>query len=266
MTSSRAARGMLIGVLAVAAAASVAAQAVLSRVGVSETDAKNTFLQSMVGIASPGAASRPFLALAPSARATVVTDVVTWAKAYANSAAFKKAWAEKRDEAKPEAPQSDADAQKQQASDQQKQLDDLKKTIASLPPDQQKAMQAMVDQLIAQQAAQQKDPAYQALVKQSADATKSRTQKDYQDAVATWQKDYPADPNVAIARRLRDFLAMSADVNFDATLVGKGTARTFADPKFEAKPDAWKLCYRAGREATAAARAAAQAWLKEIGQ
>jgi hypothetical protein len=266
VTSDRALRAGVAAAVVAVVTTGLAAQAVLSRVGLSENDARSTFMQSMVGIASPGAASRPFLALAPTARAAVVTEAVAWAKAYANSAPFRKAWAEKRDENKPAPPPSATDTQKQQAADQQKQLDDLKKTIASLPPDQQKAMQAMVDQLLAQQAASQKDPQYQALMKQAGDETKARSQKDYQDAVATWQRDYPADPNVAIARRLSEFLAMSADVNFDAKLVTKGSSRTFADPTFEAKPDSWKMCYRAGREATAAARAAAQGWLKEIGQ
>lgn len=264
--SIRALRAVLVAGLVGLVSIELAAQAVLAKVGVSENDARNTFMQSMIGVASPGAATRPFLALSPTSRAAVVTDVVSWAKAYANSAAFKRAWADERAQNTPETPQSDADAQKQQTEDQQKQIDDLKKTIAGLPPDQQKQVQAMVDQMTAQQAALQKDPKYQALVKQSADETRTRRQKDYADATAQWQKQYPADPNVAVGRRLHDFLAVSADVNFDAKLVTKGPVKTFADPAFESKPDAWKMCFRAGREATAAARAAAQAWLQEIGQ
>ena len=37
------------------------------------------------------------------------------------------------------------------------------------------------------------------------------------------------------------------------------------NPAYERKPGQWKMCYRAGKEATAAARAAVQAWLKELG-
>jgi len=76
--------------------------------------------------------------------------------------------------------------------------------------------------------------------------------------------DRPVVRNVA--RRLREFLTMSADVNFDAKLVTSNGAKLFADPALQGKPDAWKMCFRAGREATAAARTAAQAWLKELGQ
>jgi hypothetical protein len=38
----------------------------------------------------------------------------------------------------------------------------------------------------------------------------------------------------------------------------------FADPRYEEKPPTWKLCFRSGREAVAAAREAAQGWLKAI--
>lgn len=260
---------MLIGTCVVAGATALAAQTVLSRVGLSEADARQIVGDAIVGIASPGAAARPFLALSPRARAAVVTDAVAWAKAYVNSAGFKKAWAETRDQNKPDAPalthSAAGDVQKQNA-DQQKQIEDLRKTVAQLPPDQQKQMQAVVDQMIAQLNDAAKDPKYQALMQQSAETNRSSKEKAYQDALASWQRDDPADPNAAVARRLRDFLAMSADVRFDATLVTAGGRRTFADPALEGKPEAWKMCFRAGREATMAARTAAQAWLKELGQ
>jgi hypothetical protein len=253
----------------VAGAAILIAQGALSRVGMAESDGREAFDQAMIGMASPGVAAKPFLALSPTSRAAAVTELVGWAKTYANSATFKKDWAQKRDQNKPEAlsatPSADEVKKKQQA-DQQKQMDELKKTIASLPPDQQKQMQAMVDQMMAAQAAAEKDPNYQALMKQANTNEAAKAQKDYQDAVAKWQHDYPADPNVVIGRRLKDFLTMSADVNFDAKLVAKDGRRTFVDPALESQPDAWKMCFRAGREATMAARAAAQQWLKELGQ
>ena len=265
----RSARGSLVGASLAIATATLVAQTVLTRVGLSEADARQMFGEALVGVASPGAAAKPFLALSPSARAAVVTDAVGWARIYVNSAAFKKAWAEKRDQNKPDAPAltgSAADDLKKQNADQQKQIDDLRKTIAQLPADQQKQMQAVVDQMVAQMNEAAKDPKYQALMQQGAEANRAGKQKQYQDALAEWQRDYPADPNVAVARRLREFLTMSADVNFDAKLVTRSGVKTFADPALEGKPDAWKICFRAGREATTAARAAAQAWLKEMGQ
>ena len=76
--------------------------------------------------------------------------------------------------------------------------------------------------------------------------------------------DRPADSLVVIARRLRRFLDVSADVNFDAALVTVNGARRFADPALQAKSSEWKLCFRAGREAVTAARAQAEAWLQTL--
>jgi hypothetical protein len=57
---------------------------------------------------------------------------------------------------------------------------------------------------------------------------------------------------------------MSKDVDFDAKLVPADSKMRFADPRYEEKPPEWKLYYRAGREAVAAAREVAQAWLKAL--
>lgn len=53
-------------------------------------------------------------------------------------------------------------------------------------------------------------------------------------------------------------------VDFDAKLVPAGRLVRFADPRYEEKPPTWKLCFRSGREAVAAAREAAQGWLKAV--
>jgi hypothetical protein len=38
----------------------------------------------------------------------------------------------------------------------------------------------------------------------------------------------------------------------------------FADPALEARPKEWKMCFRAGKPATDAARAFAQKWLNDL--
>lgn len=73
-----------------------------------------------------------------------------------------------------------------------------------------------------------------------------------------WAMD--EDANVTLKKRLTLFLELSKDVDFDARLEG----RRFADATYEAKPGEWKMCYRAGREATAAAREVATAWLADL--
>ena len=124
--------------------AGLAAQTVLSRLGVSESHAREIVMSAIEGIFGLGNTAKPFLALAPAARAAAVNEVVGWAKAYFASPTFKAEWAKERDQAKP---QQDArgtvdDELKAKLAEQQKGLDDAKKMLPMLPPDGQKAAPA----------------------------------------------------------------------------------------------------------------------------
>lgn len=68
-----------------------------------------------------------------------------------------------------------------------------------------------------------------------------------------------------VAERLRQFLALSADVDFSARMVVRNNLTCFADPKLESRSAEWKLCYRAGPKTLAAARACAGDWLETLG-
>lgn len=266
-------RGMRWAALAVAATVTggfLFAQSAVTRLGVSENMAHEIILSTMDGgYGYYGAAAKSFLALGPGARAMAVNETVSWAKMYVNSPAFKQEWAKKRENAKPQPPAAAGsvdDALKQQDAQMQKQIADMQKAAASLPPDQRKAMEDAIKQITTQLQAASKNPSQQNLQRQAIAGKQASDQAQYQDALKKWQQDFPVDPSPAIARRLKEFLSMSATVNFDAKTVQRGGSKYFADEQYEHKPEDWKVCYRAGREATAAARAAATAWLKELGQ
>ena len=72
------------------------------------------------------------------------------------------------------------------------------------------------------------------------------------------------DPNVTLKRRLQSFLDATADVDFEAEIKGEGGSRRFVDKQYEARPPEWKMCFRAGKEASDAARAFAKGWLEEL--
>ena len=75
---------------------------------------------------------------------------------------------------------------------------------------------------------------------------------------------WPPDARTLIAGRLRHFLEVSKDVAYSAPLTEQGGKRVFVDPALEAKPREWKLCFRAGKPATDAARSFAQKWLSDL--
>ena len=68
-------------------------------------------------------------------------------------------------------------------------------------------------------------------------------------------------------RRLREFLDATAEVNFAArtiSLTGGADGIEFIDKADRQRNWMWQEAVIVGPEATSAARAAAQAWLKEI--
>ena len=84
-----------------------------------------------------------------------------------------------------------------------------------------------------------------------------------------WQETFPAEPGAFVARALRTLLEGTAGVDYSAklvTVVGEGgEILWFADLSYrETKPWMWVEAIFAGKEAVAAARVAAEAWLKEL--
>ena len=73
-------------------------------------------------------------------------------------------------------------------------------------------------------------------------------------------KDYKS----IIMTQLKQFLDLSATVDFTAETAQKGNKLVFVNPAYEAKSAAWKLCFRSGKEAVTGARKFAQQWLSEL--
>ena len=214
-----------------------------------------------------GPARNTLKAAVPAQRAQLVEGALAWAKAYTETPEFAAAYAAAREQSKPAAPAAKGsvdDELKQQRAEQQKQIEEMKKTAASMPAEQRKAMEEAIKSVIAATEQMQNDPQMQQIQRQGIEAGRTADQQQYEAALKNWEKDYPGDPRVLIARRLREFLDVSGDVNFEAKLAPNDDRHRFAEPQYEQKSSAWKLCYRAGREAVGAARTFATAWLGEL--
>lgn len=91
-------------------------------------------------------------------------------------------------------------------------------------------------------------------------------QAAYKQEVANWEKEYPVDPKPFIVKRLREFLALSATVDFTAKVSkSRDGMMRFDNAAYESRDGRWKYMYRAGKPAVDAARVAAQEWLKTLG-
>lgn len=247
------------------------AQSVLAKLGLEEAQTKLDLLSALnSGYVSVGATTaKLFKAAPPAAQKALVDGVVAWAKAYTSSAEFKRQYAEARNNNKPDALPTQAEANedaKRQLAEQQKAIEDMKKVAASMPPEQRKAMEDGIKEAMAAMKAMQNDPEMKRLMKEMAETGRKADEESYKENIAKWNEDYPENPNILIARRLRHFLDVSATVDFAAKVEQRDGKLKFVESKYEEKPNEWKMCFRAGRDAVTAARAVASAWLKEIGR
>lgn len=240
---------------------------VLAQLGIplqAAKDAAGTAISS--GVSNPGLPSKLFKTLSASARAEAATAGVAWLKIYTASAEFQQHYAKIRDTHKPEPPQFEGTPEeelKKADEDQKADAEESKKAIASLPAEQRKALEDALKQSAAM-LARMDTPEMRKVRLDGIRMARAERTKQYEQEFANWKRDYPDHPNGAIAKRLREFLTMSADVDFAAKVKSQDGRLLFENAAYEAKSAQWKMCYRAGREATTAARAAVSAWLKDI--
>ena len=258
-----------MGVLA-AAVAMVVAQSGLIGFGVKEVEVKGRLAEAVLnGNVPVYPNTKLYNAATPAARVAFVKAFLATAKAYSETAVFKADYAKHREEGKPDPPEAKGSADQQmseQQAEQRKKIEDTRAEIAKMPPEMQKQMKDMLKQMEDQLNQQAGNPSQKAAMKQALEAQMQEEQEPHKKRMAEWSADYPEQPNTVIAKRLKEFLTLTADVDFDAKLetMGAGKMR-FANQEYESKGTEWKLCYRAGREPVAAARAFAADWLHQLG-
>lgn len=259
-----------VACLALISSAVLAAATLPAGWKVSEDAARDLALDSLVGGSiNFWGLKQGWDATPAGARAALVTGGLEWAKAFAASPVFAQAYAERRAQSKPEATVYDQTVDQEMAAERAKQAKeaaDFKAQIKQFPAEQQQAMRDMAAMMDAQQKQMAADPQMQAMIKQGKEAERAERKRADAEALAQWQKDWPADPKPLIAKRLREFLAACGDVDFAAKLIDDPSIgkKRFAETRYEMKPAAWKYCYRAGKAPVEAARAFAQAWLAEL--
>ena len=248
--------------------APIVAQGVLAQLGLTQASARSFLFEEMKS--EPAAANRrkgiflaghrAFYKLPPAARGPAATALFAWAKAHVSSPAFKTAYAQFRKEAGPgdERPGPSAEAQ---AAEMKKNQEMVRKMAESLPPAQRDKMLAMIKEQEAQAAETL------AQMAKAAEAQQAALKAEAQARAKEFEVKFPADPNRIVARRLRAFLDETADADFAAPIIrltDGPDGMEFISPAHQTKSVTWQLAVLAGPEATMAARAAAEAWLKEV--
>ena len=249
------------------AGAAAGAQNHLAALGITEGRAReavfDSFLTDTLSLAGD---RKAFTAASSAARVALVNFALSLARTFAESDDFKRRYADHRDangpDPLPELPSVDAILAKQRAGFEE-QVEQMRKLFDQITPEQRATLEEGWKDMRAQLTDMETGP-------KRADFEKAlRQQRVVQErereiAVKELDAVWPTDHRVLVANRLRHFLDVSKDVVYDAKLVDKDGAKVFADPALEAKPKAWKMCFRAGKPATDAARAFAQKWLSDL--
>jgi hypothetical protein len=244
------------------------AQSALAGLGVSDATGRqivDEWLNS--GYLNVSPAAKAFKAAAPASRATLVKNALSWAKTYTESPAFKAEYEKQRQADTPTPPTFDGtidDELARQRAERQKNVDEMKKGLSQMTAEMRKSMEAAVKEVEAANRKADTDPKMVAMFRQMIELQRTEEQEAYKKRLEAHEQRFPPNPKTLVARRLQEFLEVSKDVDFDAKLVPAGSKMRFADPRYEEQPATWKLCFRTGREGVAAAREAAQAWLKAL--
>lgn len=257
--------------LVCACGVAVAAQSdVISKLGSTPEEANEAVFSAFSGgnVFMSGTSS-VFKTANDQARVALVTGVINFARAYTTSADFAKRWGVFRENQKPGAPQagptsmSAIQAQQKKAFEEAiKNMEEAAKKMPQMKATFDEQIKGMREQLAELAKA---DPAANAEMDEIFKQGAQQQQAQHKLDLAAWEKKYPVDPKPFIAQRLREFLALSATVDYSATLVKKDGRMRFENPAYERKDSQWKYMYRAGKPAVDAARALAQDWLKTIG-
>lgn len=241
---------------------------VLAKLGLTRASAGEAILDALAG-GTPynEAAIKTFKALPAASRAMVVSAGLAWIKAYVAGGEFPAAYRELRGKEKPDAPAprpAADDPLRKMKTDMEKNIAEMRKNMAAMDAETKKIMEASIKEMRAQMERMENDPQQKEYMRQATEMTAAEDQKRYAEKLQEWERRYPADPRTLIKKRINDFLVVSAGVDFSAKLIPRGDKMIFAREDYEQKPSEWKLCFRAGKEATAAARAFARAWLAEL--
>ena len=252
----------LAAVLAASAGVALAAD-VLQQLKVSADDARREVVAAVAkGSVNFWPARQALKAAGPEARAALVEQAMLWAKAYVASPQFAADYARMREERKPRATERKLTVDQEIEEQRKKRAADLeksKKDVAKMPAEYRKMAEEGLK--AAEASMKQLDtPEYRKMERDGLVMQRQQDERRLAGRVAEWEKEYPADAKALVKTRLQEFLRATADVDFAAKMSGQ----RFADPAYEKKSSEWKLAYRAGKEATAKARAVAQAWLGEL--
>ncbi|MEJ1242344.1 hypothetical protein WBG78_29615 [Chryseolinea sp. T2] len=239
-----------------------------SQLGISEArgteNIRKSFIEGYVYTYGASAAKK----IATGDRVAVANDAMAYAKSYVTTPEFQDAYKQAREQQKPAAPapaRTKEEIQAAQIATIEKSIADTEKSMKGLSAEMQESMKDVI-KMFNEQLQDYKNPESE-MLNYMAEGEKFNHQtamQTYETNLATWQKTYPENYQSMIKTRLETFLAVTADVDYNAAVHDAYGLKKFNNPAYEKKSDEWKMAYRAGKPVVDAAREFATVWLKEL--
>jgi hypothetical protein len=257
-------------ILVVSGTTTITAQdEVLASLGTNLREAHDSIFSTLAtGVAALTGERSVFKAASPEQRAVMVRGVIAVARAFTGSADFARRYAIYREAQKPVAPalaQSGDEAVKKQAEAMELAIKQALASATHLPADARIELEANIAEMRQQIAELNADPEYRAALDASTAEAARVAAAEQAEKMAAFETEFPAGVEALVAKRLRQFLLTCSEVDFDARLeTGKDNVKRFVNKSYEARSADWKMCFRAGKPAVDAARAAATEWLKAL--
>ena len=210
-----------VGAIALLMAGPLLAQGALAQLGLTETAARNFVLGEIKGPSDDRSApigvagTRAFLKLPPAARGPAATALFAWAKSYVSSAGFTASYNTYRNGRLPTERQYalSVDAQaKKEIAEQLAGFEQMRLAADKMPPKDRDMLMEQVKQALANLT----NPAYADKLRAQLAAERAQESGQGSEIAVEVEATTPADPRKLFARRLREFLNATADVNFSA--------------------------------------------------
>jgi hypothetical protein len=203
-------------------------------------------------------------------RAQATTAAFAWAKSYLHSPAFATAYAKFREQHRPEGTVSEAgsidEIVQRRIDEYVATLEQGKKGLDALSPaDRAKAIKFIDDTI-----ANARKPENVKGMRLAVELERGENAKRNQQATGDFDMRWPADPKAYVRTQLEYFMRMTASLDYTLPTIWvtnpSGTTVGFLSPGLEDLPWETTRALVIGKESVDAARAAATAWLQELGK
>lgn len=235
--------------------------------GITKTSANEKIMNSFLGGYLDAYGLKSAKEIAVNNRSSVTTTLLEYAKTYVSGDEFKQAYADMREQHKPE-----KQVLQSPESMQEDMINNLTKSIAETEAAYNKAdesMKAIFGPVLESSRQMLKD--YQdpdnpmiASYRQNFDYMVQMNEEGFQKQIDDWNIQYPVNPDLYVKMQLEEFLLQTENIDFNAQVVKKDDKLVFVKPEYEYKSNNWKMAYRAGKEVVLPAREFVKNWIDGI--